>query len=123
MNLVPVERALAERMKGKPFTLIGVNGDGILPDAQRAVAREKMAWPSFWNGKGGANGSISSAWNISGWPTVYVLDANGIIRFKEEGYGDASSNILNGCVDELMKEVENSQKNSVFYRRQFIFGI
>jgi len=37
MRLMPVERALTERMKGKPFTMIGVNGDGILPDARRAV--------------------------------------------------------------------------------------
>jgi thiol-disulfide isomerase/thioredoxin len=110
MRLVPVERALTERLKGKPFTVIGVNGDGSLPDARRAVAHEKMTWPSFWNGKDGPHGPISSAWNVSGWPTVYVLDANGIIRFKFEGYGDPTSNVLNGSVDELMKDVESRQK-------------
>ena len=110
MQLVPVERALTERMKGKPFTLIGVNGDGILADAKRAVAHEKMTWPSFWNGKDGSRGPISSAWNVSGWPTVYVIDAGGIIRFKFEGYGDPTSNMLNGSVDELMKELERRQK-------------
>ena len=110
MQLVPVERALTERMKGKPFTLIGVNGDGILPDARRAVAHEKMTWPSFWNGKDGSRGPISSAWNVSGWPTVYVIDADGIIRFKFEGYGPPVNNELNGSVDELMKELESRQK-------------
>ena len=107
MQLAPVERALTERMKGKPFTLVGVNGDGILPDAQRAAAHEKMTWPSFWNGKDGAHGPISSAWNVSDWPTVYVLDANGIIRFKFEGYGNPTSNLLNGTVDKLMKDLES----------------
>lgn len=110
MQLVPVERALSEQMKGRPFALIGVNGDGVLADAQRAVAHEQMTWPSFWNGKGGSDGPISSAWNISGWPTVYVLDANGIIRLKFEGYGDVTSNILNGSVEVLMKELERTQK-------------
>jgi thiol-disulfide isomerase/thioredoxin len=110
MQLVPVERALAERMKGKPFTVIGVNGDGALPDARRAVAREGMTWPSFWNGIGGPNGPISSAWNVSGWPTIYVIDAEGIIQFKDEGYGAPTSNILNGSVDELMKELAGGQK-------------
>ena len=110
MQLVPVERALVERMNGKPFTLIGVNGDAVLPDARCAVEHEKMTWPSFWNGKGGPNGPISSAWNVSGWPTVYVIDANGIIRFKDEGYSKPTSNMLNGCVDELMKELERRQK-------------
>ena len=73
MRLVPVERALTERMKGKPFTLIGVNGDGILPDAKRAVEHEKMTWPSFWNGKDGSHGPITSAWDVSDWPTVYRM--------------------------------------------------
>lgn len=110
MRLVPVERALTERMKGKPFTMIGVNGDGILPDARRAVEHEKMTWPSFWNGKDGSHGPITSAWDVSDWPTVYVIDAGGIIRFKFEGYGDPTSNMLNGSVDELMKELKSRQK-------------
>jgi thiol-disulfide isomerase/thioredoxin len=105
MQLVPVERALTERMKGKPFAMVGVNGDGILADARRAVEHEKMTWPSFWNGKDGSDGPISSAWDVSGWPTVYVIDAGGIIRIKSEGYGPTSSNELNGSVDELMKEL------------------
>ena len=111
MRLVPEERALTERMKSKPFAMVGINGDGILADARRAVEHEKMTWPSFWNGKDGPDGPISSAWNVSGWPTVYVIDAGGIIRFKFEGYGASTSNMLNGSVDELMKKLER-RKNS-----------
>lgn len=103
MQMVPVERALAERMQGKSFTMIGVNGDPALPDAKRAMDREKMTWPSFWNGKEGPGGPIATTWNVHGWPTIFVLDSDGIIRFKYEGYGNESSNVLNGCVDELMK--------------------
>lgn len=103
MQMVPAERALAQRIQGKTFALIGVNGDAILPDAQRAMAREKMTWPSFWNGKEGPKGPIATAWNVHGWPTIFVLDSEGIIRFKYEGYGNESSNVLNGCVDEMMK--------------------
>jgi thiol-disulfide isomerase/thioredoxin len=103
MQMVPVERALAQRMQGKSFALIGVNGDAILPDAKRAMEREKMTWSSFWNGKEGPKGPIAAAWNVHGWPTIFVLDSKGIIRLKYEGYGSESSNVLNGCVDELIK--------------------
>ena len=103
MQMVPVERALTERMHGKPFAMIGVNGDAILPDAKRAMEREGMTWPSFWNGKDGAKGTITTAWNVHGWPMIFILDSEGIIRFKYEGYGDESSNVLNECLDDLMK--------------------
>ena len=110
MQMVPVERALARRMQGKSFAMIGVNGDGIMPDAKRAIEREKMTWPSFWNGKEGPKGPIATAWNVHGWPTIFVLDADGIIRFKFEGYGSQSSNILNGSVDELMKKLPSKKQ-------------
>ena len=110
MQMVPVERALAERMHGKLFAMIGVNGDAILPDAKRAMEREKMTWPSFWNGKEGPKGPIATAWNVHGWPTIFVLDSEGIIRFKYEGYGNESSNVLNGCVDELMEKLQDKKQ-------------
>jgi len=113
MQLVPVERALNERMTNQPFAMVGVNGDAIQSDAKRAMEHEQMTWPSFWNGKGGPDGPISSAWNVDGWPTVYVLDSDGIIRFKFEGYGAPTSNTLNGSVDELMKQLESRKKFSL----------
>ncbi len=109
MQMVPVERALNERMKGKGFAMIGVNGDAILADAKRAMERENMTWPSFWNGKDGPKGPIATAWNIHSWPMIFVLDSEGIIRFKYEGYGNESSNVLNGCVDVLMKTLPTNK--------------
>jgi thiol-disulfide isomerase/thioredoxin len=79
---VPHEREMTERLKGKPFTIVAVNGDDKREKAAEVMATEKMTWPSFWNGRDGADGPISKAWNVRGWPTVYVLDAKGVIRFK-----------------------------------------
>ena len=109
MEMVPIERALAERMRGKPFSLIGVNGDSARSDAKRVMEREQMNWPSFWNGERGPGGAISTAWNIHGWPTVFVIDAEGVIRFKFLGCGSNSSNRLNESVDELMQRLVNKK--------------
>jgi hypothetical protein len=42
---------------------------------------------------------------VKGWPTIYVLDAEGVIRFKE--LRDAK---LDEAVEALVKELENKQK-------------
>jgi thiol-disulfide isomerase/thioredoxin len=105
MQMVPHERAMSQRLEGKSFALVGVNGDGTYADADRAVAKERMTWQSFWNG-GGAEGPISTAWNVHGWPTVYVLDSKGVIRLKFEGYGGKESDsLLDEVVDQLLKEI------------------
>jgi hypothetical protein len=96
--MVPAEVKLAERMEGKPFALVGVNGDCIRADAKRAVEKEKITWPSFWSIKG-PDGPIPTAWNVQGWPTIYVLDPNGVIRFKGEDI-----DLLNQKIDRILSQ-------------------
>ena len=53
------------------------------------MAEENITWRSFWNGPDGTGGPISKAWNVRGWPTIYVIDHKGVIRAKNvRGEGD-----------------------------------
>lgn len=101
MALVPHERKLSERFRDKPFVIVGVNSDEDRAAARATAAREKMTWRSFWNGPDGPNGPISQTWNVHGWPTVYVLDAAGVIRFR-----DVYREGLDRAVEELVAELE-----------------
>jgi peroxiredoxin len=76
---VPHERELYEKLKGRPFTILGVNGDEEVAKAKQAVDRAKIAWPSFAPDSG-RRSDIPSAWNVFSWPTTYVIDHQGIIR-------------------------------------------
>ena len=105
MGMVPGEVALVERMKGRSFALVGVNGDEDKSKAKKAVAANRMTWHSFWNG--GTNGPITDKWNVKGWPTIYVLDAQGVIRFK-----NLRDKKLDEAVEALIKELEDRQKLS-----------
>ena len=78
--MIPHERSLVEKMKDEPFALLGVNSDA-LDTVKTGVAKEKMSWRHFWDGSTG--GPIAKRWNVHGWPTIYILDANGVIRAKD----------------------------------------
>jgi thiol-disulfide isomerase/thioredoxin len=82
MAAVPHEKELVDHFKGRPFVLVGVNGDEKLENAKKAGEKHAIPWRSFWNGEKGAGGPISQAWNVQGWPTIYVIDAKGMIRQK-----------------------------------------
>lgn len=79
--MYPHERSLVQKWKDQPFALIGVNSDANLPYVQARVRQEKITWRSFWNGPLGTSGPISSRWGVRSWPTLYVLDHEGVIRF------------------------------------------
>ena len=97
--MYPHERSLVERMKDKPFALLGINSD---PKERllETIKREKMTWRSWWDG-GNTRGPIATAWNVRGWPTIYVLDAKGVIRYK-----GVRGKAMDEAVDAILAEME-----------------
>jgi hypothetical protein len=98
--MYPHERSLVERLKDEPFALIGVNSDKNLDALQEVIKKEKITWRSFWNG-GSTSGPISSAWNVRGWPTIYILDHKGVIRYK-----NVRGEAIDKAIDQLLKEMK-----------------
>src|SRR4051794_25538560 len=98
--MYPHERSLVERLKDKPFALIGINSDADKEKLKKRLTEEKITWRSFWNGPKGTDGPISHAWNVRAWPTLYVLDHKGVIRFK-----DLPNKELDKAVDQLLGEL------------------
>jgi hypothetical protein len=104
--MYPHERSLVKRLADKPFALIGVNSDDDKEALKKRMAEERITWRSFWNGPKGPDGPISNAWNVSGWPAVYVLDHKGVIRFK----GGLAGAELDKAVDQLLNELAEEKK-------------
>ncbi len=97
--MIPHERSLVAELKDAPFALVGINSDpkDVLRDA---MVKEGISWRSFWDG-GNTSGPIASAWNVSGWPTIYIVDAKGVIRAK-----DLRDEAMAAKVKELLAEVQ-----------------
>jgi len=70
-----------KKFDDKPFAIVGVNSDSSRETVKEVVAREKIPWRSFWDG-GLIGGPIQSQWNISAFPTTYLIDHRGIIVGK-----------------------------------------
>jgi hypothetical protein len=105
--MYPHERSLVEKLKGQPFALIGVNSDRDKAKLKTRMEKEKITWRSFWNGPQGTSGPISNAWNVHAWPTIYVLDAKGVIRYKNVRGG-----AMEEAVEKLLKETETAKTGS-----------
>jgi hypothetical protein len=80
--MYPHERSLVKRLEGKPFALVGINSDADREKLKEVLKKEQITWRSWWDG-GSTWGPIASKWNVTGWPTIYVLDAKGVIRSRD----------------------------------------
>ena len=82
--MYPHERSLVKKLAEEPFALIGVNSDRDLDKLRPRLEEEQITWRSFWNGPEGTGGPIAKDWDVMGWPTIYILDGNGIIRERNK---------------------------------------
>ena len=98
--MYPHERSLVKRLADEPFALIGVNSDADKTALRPRMIEENITWRSFWNGPKGTSGPISTKWGVYGWPTIYILDHKGVIRFKGPR-GEA----MDKAVDQLLAEM------------------
>jgi len=100
--MYPHERSLVKRLADKPFSIVGVNSDTDREALKQTLKDEQITWRSFWNG-GSTDGPIASAWNVHGWPTIYVLDAEGRIRYR-----NVRGEQLDQAIDSLLAELDRS---------------
>ena len=102
--MYPHERSLVKKLAGEPFAIIGVNSDDDLEALHVTLKEENITWRSFWNGPEGLSGPIATSWNIQGWPTLYLIDHEGIIRNK--WLGSPGDEALDAAIDELVAKAK-----------------
>jgi hypothetical protein len=86
------------KLKDKPFVILGINSDQNREQLKKVMAEEKITWRSWFDG-GSTGGPIASQWNVQGWPTLYLVDAKGVIRDKSIGSRD-----MDRLIDQLVQE-------------------
>ena len=88
-----------KRLEDKPFALLGINSDSDKQSLKKVIQKEGITWRSWWDRSPG--GPIAKKWKVHSWPTIYVLDHKGVIRYK-----DVREKAMDGAVDILLKELE-----------------
>ena len=79
--MIPHEKEMVARLKNKPFALVGINSDGGRDALLKIMKEQGIFWRSAVEGS--TNGPIATKWNVHGWPTIFVIDANGVIRHRD----------------------------------------
>ncbi len=103
--MYPHERSLVEEYKDRPFALLGVNSDQDREKLKTILEEKDLTWRSFWNG-GSTSGPISTEWNVRGWPTIYVIDHEGVIRQK-----NVRGDQLDAAIKDLVEKAEAALGN------------
>jgi thiol-disulfide isomerase/thioredoxin len=111
---IPRQRELLARHPDG-LAIVGVSGDVEREAGLAAEERHGATWRSFWaywpgpesqesqEGSGAADGPrppIKDSWYVRFWPTYYVLDRDGVIRYK--GSWDADLSKAEAVIERLL---------------------
>ena len=103
--MYPHERSLVNKLKDKPFVILGINSDSDRDELKKVLEKEQITWRFWWDG-GGTGGPIAAQWNVQGWPTLYLLDHKGVIVDKSLGFRD-----MDHRIEQLVADAEAGQKD------------
>jgi thiol-disulfide isomerase/thioredoxin len=102
-SMIPHERDMVKKHKDAPFALISVSGDEKKDTLKQFLEKTDMPWVHWWDGQ---EGNIIKGWNIQAFPTIYVLDTEGVLRYKFVGVVNKE---LDEAVDKLLAEAKDKQ--------------
>ena len=102
--MIPDEKKLVERMKDRPFALLGIDSD---PGTREVLAKRFESEGITWRNAMDGSGSLAATWHVRAYPTVYLLDEKGVIRAT-----DLRGEDLDARVEELVKKLEAASKAS-----------
>ncbi len=105
---IPILRGIAKKYSGAPFVFISVSVDRDAVAWQEAVAREGMTWPQCRD----AGGAMASKFNVGAIPTVLVIDGEGVIQDRVEGYEPGYEARLGSAIQKCIKALKKQGARS-----------
>ena len=84
--------------------MLGVNSDKDREQLKKALVKENITWQSWWD-EGSIDGPIHKQWQIIKRPGIHLIDAKGVIRYK-----DIEPDQVDKAVDELLADLASGGK-------------
>ena len=103
LQTVVSTRAVArDKVCWPTFTLVGVNNDDELEAAKYEVDKNGLNWRSFFDPEQEIAKEFGLGMGERGWPTILLIDPNGVIQFEYSGNTDA----LDAKIEEMVAAAE-----------------
>lgn len=97
-GMIPHHVELTERLKDKPFSMLSVSCDRDQETLEAFLKDTSMPWDHWWVAP---ESEFKKTLNIASFPTIYVLDHKGVIRYK-----NIRDEQLEEAVDKLLAEIK-----------------
>jgi hypothetical protein len=97
-------KTLVKRLENEPFRFVGIYGrEGDPKEIAARMHKEGITWRNAMD-LGEAPDTLWSRWAVRGFPQIYLLDANGVIR--QRWFGNPGEEVLDREIEALLAEMK-----------------
>lgn len=96
---VPMLAQLRKKYTEKPVLIVGISSDENEAAWKHFIAANHMDWPEYID----LSGEVRELFEVHSYPTYFVVDRDGIIRFRQSGFGEESLAELEEAIDKALK--------------------
>jgi len=96
---VPTLQNLQKKYSGKAFELVSVSSDDDEDVWRTFIEAQKMNWTEYID----LSGELLERFKIESFPTYIVLDKDGVMRFRQSGFGETTQMELEEAINKALK--------------------
>jgi thiol-disulfide isomerase/thioredoxin len=96
---VPTMVGLHKKFAGKPFEILGISGDDEEGTVKTFTSKNGMNWTEFLDNYG----AVSGTFDVDSFPTYIVVDKEGVIRYRQSGFGPTVGSELEDTINKALK--------------------
>jgi len=96
----PLLDQMYKKYKGLGFTMLGVNVEPEVKDAEGFIAKTPVTFPIAFD----KDSTVSKLYRVEGMPSTVLIDRNGVLRWVHRGYKAGDENEYLDHVRALLRE-------------------
>jgi thiol-disulfide isomerase/thioredoxin len=97
---VPSLRSIQKKYAAKDFLLVGVSSDDDESVWRTFIQAQHMDWAEYLD----SFGRVQKAFKIEAFPTYVVVDKDGVVRFRQAGFGPETQGDLEEVIGRCLKK-------------------
>ncbi|MDX1698764.1 MAG: TlpA disulfide reductase family protein [Thiohalobacterales bacterium] len=105
---MPGMQRLQSAMQGRPFAILAVNAQEARTRVWRFKEMLQFSFPALLD----SDGSINEAWEVDFYPTSFLIDAVGRIRYTAYGMIEWDSDETRRLIEQLMPDAQAETRSA-----------
>lgn len=97
---IPTTKNVHKKFQGKGLEVIGVSSDDDEDVWRTFIEAQRMDWHEYID----ISGKVIEAFDVDSYPTYVVLDKDGVVRFRQSGYGPTTEGELDDAISHALKK-------------------